>query len=68
MTAAEFVKQYCEAGGWTEKEFYESQVLMPDDTSPYGWAAVANSPLAIKAHVDLYMRNIHMSPAKSEGL
>lgn len=56
MTAAEFVKQYCEAAGWTEKEFYESQVPMPDSTSPSGWAAVSNSPLAIKAHVDLYMR------------
>lgn len=56
MTAAEFVKQYCEVAGWTEKEFYESQVPMPDSTSPSGWAAVSNSPLAIKAHVDLYMR------------
>ncbi|HBZ7606336.1 TPA: DUF551 domain-containing protein [Klebsiella pneumoniae] len=27
---------------------------MQDPTSPYGWAAVSNNPLSIKAHVDLY--------------
>lgn len=55
-SAAQFVKDYCKSAGWTEQEFYETQVPMPDITSPSGWAAVSNSPLAIKSHVDLYMR------------
>lgn len=55
MKASEFVKQYCEKAGWTEKAFYESQVPMPDSSSPSGWAAVTNSPTHIKAHVDLHM-------------
>lgn len=55
-SAAQFVKDYCKAAGWTEKEFYETQVPLPDITSPSGWAAVSNSPLSIKSHVDLYMR------------
>lgn len=57
ISAAEFVKRYCESAGWTEREFYETQVPMPDCTSPSGWAAVSNNPLAIKAHVDLHMRD-----------
>ncbi|HHY2862066.1 hypothetical protein U0Y62_23540 [Enterobacter hormaechei] len=56
-SAAQFVKDYCKSAGWSEKEFYETQVPMPDITSPSGWAAVSNSPLAIKSHVDLYMRS-----------
>lgn len=36
-------------------EFYESQIPMPDVTSPNGWTAVSNNPPAIKAHVELYM-------------
>lgn len=55
ISAAQFVKDYCKCAGWTEKEFYETQVPLPDNTSPSGWAAVTNSPLHIKAHVDLYM-------------
>lgn len=54
ISASEFVKQYCKKSGITEREFYETQVPMPDPTSPYGWAAVSNNPLSIKAHVDLY--------------
>lgn len=54
ISALEFVKMYCENSGITEREFYENQVPMPDQTSPSGWAAVSNNPLSIKAHVDLY--------------
>lgn len=54
LSASEFVKMYCENGGITEREFYESQIPMPDKTSPNGWAAVTNSPLAVKSHVELY--------------
>lgn len=54
ISASEFVKQYCKKSGIAEREFYETQVPMPDPTSPYGWAAVSNNPLSIKAHVDLY--------------
>lgn len=54
ISASEFVKQYCKKNGIAEREFYETQVPMPDPTSPYGWAAVSNNPLSIKAHVDLY--------------
>lgn len=54
ISASEFVKQYCHESGITEREFYETQVPMPDPTSPHGWAAVSNNPLSIKAHVDLY--------------
>lgn len=55
ISAAQFVRDYCKCAGWTEKEFYETQVPLPDNTSPSGWSAVTNSPLHIKAHVDLYM-------------
>ncbi|MFP2504583.1 hypothetical protein [Buttiauxella gaviniae] len=58
ITAKEFVKKYCESAGWTEKEFYASQVPMPDDSSPSGWSAISNNPLSIKAHVDLYCGSI----------
>ena len=54
ISASEFVKQYCKKSGITEREFYATQVPMPDPTSPHGWAAVSNNPLSIKAHVDLY--------------
>lgn len=63
-SAAQFVKDYCKAAGWTEKEFYETQVPMPDITSPSGWAAVSNSPLSIKSHVDLYMRAAQQQEVK----
>lgn len=56
ISASQFVKMYCETSGISEREFYESQVPMPDITSPHGWAAVSNNPLSIKAHVDLYSR------------
>lgn len=55
MSASDFVKEYCGRSGITEREFYETQVPMPDPTSAYGWSAVSNSPLLIKAHVDLYL-------------
>ncbi|EQB1788981.1 hypothetical protein ACYCW3_000819 [Klebsiella quasipneumoniae] len=54
ISASEFVKQYCKKSGITEREFYETQVPMPDPASPWGWAAVSNNPLSIKAHVNLY--------------
>lgn len=54
-TAAQFVADYCAAGGITVDEFYQTQIPMPDNTAPHGWAAVTNSPSHIKAHVDLYM-------------
>lgn len=55
ISASEFVKGYCARSGITEREFYETQVPMPDPTSIWGWAAVSNEPLLIKAHVDLYL-------------
>lgn len=55
LSAKEFVKKYCEEAGWTEAQFYETQIPFPDSTSPSGWAAVTASPRLIKAHVDLYM-------------
>ncbi|HHS9753289.1 TPA: DUF551 domain-containing protein [Klebsiella pneumoniae] len=55
ISASEFVKGYCIRSGITESEFYATQVPMPDQTSPWGWAAVSNDPLLIKAHVDLYL-------------
>lgn len=55
MSASDFVKGYCGRSGITEREFYETQVPMPDPTSAYGWSAVSNSPLLIKAHIDLYL-------------
>lgn len=64
ISAAKFVKDYCAAGGISEAEFYETQVPMPDSTSPSGWAAVTNSPLHIKAHVDLYVRAAPQQEAK----
>lgn len=57
ISAKEFVRQYCQNAGWTEKEFYETQVPMPDDTSPYGWAAVSNDYLSIKSHVEIHLSN-----------
>lgn len=57
LTCSDFVQMYCKDGGITEAEFYQSQIPMPDNTSPHGWAAVSNSPLAIKAHVDLFTDN-----------
>lgn len=65
ISAAQFVKDYCAAGGISEAEFYETQVPMPDSTSPSGWAAVTNSPLHIKAHVDLYVRAAPQQEVKS---
>lgn len=53
ITAQEFVKGYCERSGISKDEFYESQVPMPDPTSPLGWAAVSNNHLSIKAHVNI---------------
>lgn len=55
ITAKEFVMGYCQRTGMTEKEFYADYVVMPDTASPHGWAAVCNTPLCIKSHVDLYM-------------
>ncbi|EOX2938934.1 hypothetical protein ACPFA1_004031 [Klebsiella pneumoniae] len=55
MSASDFVKGYCGRSGITEREFYETQVPMPDPASPWGWTAVSNDPLLIKAHVDLYL-------------
>lgn len=55
ISASEFVKGYCIRSGITESEFYATKVPMPDQTSPWGWAAVSNDPLLIKAHVDLYL-------------
>ncbi|MEL5655613.1 hypothetical protein PTT65_04155 [Serratia ureilytica] len=54
ISASDFVNGYCERTGITIDEFYESQVPMPDSTSPRGWAAVSNKPMTIKAHVELY--------------
>ncbi len=54
ISASEFVKGYCKKSGITEREFYATQIPMPDQTSPSGWAAVSNNPMSIKAHVDLY--------------
>lgn len=54
ITVSEFVRGYCERSGITEREFYATQIPMPDQTSPSGWAAVSNNPLSVKAHVDLY--------------
>lgn len=52
MSASNFVEQYSKASGLSVREFYDEQVPMPDPTSPSGWAAVSNSPISIKAHVD----------------
>ncbi len=54
ISASDFVNGYCERTGITIDEFYESQIPMPDSTSPRGWAAVSNKPMTIKAHVELY--------------
>ncbi|WP_411750009.1 nucleoside triphosphate pyrophosphohydrolase family protein [Serratia marcescens] len=54
ISASDFVNGYCDRAGITIDEFYESQVPMPDSTSPRGWAAVSNKPMTIKAHVELY--------------
>lgn len=54
ISASDFVNGYCERAGITINEFYESQVPMPDSTSPSGWSAVSNKPITIKAHIELY--------------
>ena len=55
MNVLEFVRQYCDASGISEDDFYTHFVPMPDVNAPDGWAAVSNIPCAIKAHVNLYM-------------
>lgn len=55
MSAADFVARYCRESGISEADFYQSQVPMPDADSPYGWAAIANNPASIKAHVRIHM-------------
>lgn len=58
ISASEFVKQYCKKSGITERQFYETQIPMPDPSSPYGWSAVSNSAVSVKAHVKLVMTDL----------
>lgn len=58
ITVSEFVRGYCERSGITEREFYETQIPMPDPSSPYGWSAVSNSAVSVKAHVKLVMTDL----------
>ncbi|EPV8437995.1 hypothetical protein ACWASX_004091 [Klebsiella variicola] len=58
ITVSEFVRGYCERSGITEREFYETQIPMPDPSSPYGWSAVSNSAVSVKAHVKLVMTGL----------
>ena len=50
----DFVERYANDSGMTVREFYDHFVPMPDATSPHGFAAVSNRPLAIKGHTELY--------------
>lgn len=52
ISASDFVEKYSKESGISVKEFYESEVPMPDPASASGWAAVSNRPTSIKAHVD----------------
>lgn len=56
--AKDFVSWYCKNNGMTERDFYSDNIPMPDSKSPHGFAAVSNSPLTIKAHVELHYPDI----------
>lgn len=55
FSAHEFVLSYCRESGISEDDFYESEVPMPSQGSPHGWAAVSNHPSSIKAHVKIHL-------------
>jgi hypothetical protein len=58
MTKEEFEKRYCERSGISKEEYDEHEITLPcrcGENGCNGWAAVSNTPLAIKAHKDLYM-------------
>jgi hypothetical protein len=60
MTKEEFEKRYCERSKITIEEYYNDYnlITVPCNcgiTGCYGWAAVTNSPSALKAHKDFYM-------------
>ncbi|MED3562322.1 hypothetical protein [Bacillus xiapuensis] len=59
MTKEEFEKRYCEQSGITTEEYYNdcNLITLPcncDYEGCEGWAAIDNTPRAIKTHKDLY--------------
>jgi len=57
MDKEAFEKEYCENSDMTLEEYRESFVTLPckcDYEYCQGWACVSNTPLAIKAHNELY--------------
>lgn len=57
MSKEEFIKDYCEKSGITEKDLLKRNVILTcncGDLSCNGFAVVSKDELIIKAHNDLY--------------
>lgn len=54
LSIRQFVGKYCMNGKLSYYEFYRDYVVLPDNKSPSGWAAVFNNPTSIQNHINLY--------------
>lgn len=71
MNQAEFEEAYARRSGLSRDQIFRpgSQVAMRcacGDVHCSGWAAVTDSPLAIRAHVQLYQRELTPSTVSAE--
>lgn len=54
LSIRQFIGRYCINGNLSNDEFYRDYVVLPDNTSPSGWAVVCNNPESIQNHINLY--------------